>query len=93
MFLCNKKCILEECEQKTVENMLEIIGQIVEAGNLQEPLPQAGIGVVMEKEDGNFITIVGLSERDIWRMPNALYKGNVRIIIEFPNAPTLPESP
>ncbi len=64
--------------------MLEIVGEIVEMGKLQDIEVGPDIGVVLKTKDGVFITVSGLSVGDIWQMPNALYK-QARITIELPN--------
>jgi len=64
--------------------MLEIVGEIVEMGALQNTGDGPDIGLVLKTKEGSFITVVGLTVGDVWQMPNALYK-QARITIELPN--------
>lgn len=66
--------------------MLEIVGEIVEIGalqNIKENHPD--LGLVLKTKEGVFITVSGLAVGDLMNIPNVLYK-RARITIELPNA-------
>jgi len=65
--------------------MLKIEGEIVEIGTLENADQKADIGLVLKTNEGEFITVSGLSVGEIWKLGKAVYQ-QASITIEVPNA-------